>query len=222
MMQRRPMPMRREKSKDDPTLYMWQTLTDPRFWIVLFGLVRTIPVFLFELPFLVLDCLLYTGRGVHFYRWSILLLTSVPLYFIADAIQTPAGDALFFVWALYTAKWFVGRWQAESRMRRGSTEPRFHGGVGYFEAIGLRGDCLPYLILLPIGFALLALPAGWLVGLLLVQGSIGGIFVETLMNRRLDEKDAKDRDDQWMMEARAAAPARRIARSQPFQDVRIE
>lgn len=222
MMPRRPLPPRGPRSKDDADVYMWQVLTDQRSWIIFFGLVRALPVFLFELPFLVLDCLLYTGRGVHFYGWGVLLLTSVPLYFIADAVQSPAGDALFFVWALYTAKWFSERWWAEARMRRGSTEPRFHGGVGYFEAIGLRGDCLPYIILLPIGFGLLALPAGWLVGLLVVQGSIGGIFVNAMLDRRQDRKDAQERDDEWMMKARAAAPTRRIERSQPFQDVRIE
>lgn len=206
----------------DPTVALWNELKKPGVWKGIWGFIRLFWLLLFELPYYVIDSLIHVGRGAKNHSLILFLAAGAPMLLIAAKVQTPAGDALFFLWAVFTAKWIAERVWLTRRTRSNPNEHRYHPGVGLFTAIGIRGDRTPYLLLLLLGIFISAYPGGYLVGTVLFLGSIGGLIIETIIGHQIKEAAGKRRDGRILMEMQAQSDDHTQNPSPSFQDVRIE
>jgi hypothetical protein len=213
---------RNRRGKEHAIEQMGLALTKRNALAQVGGLFQLIFLVVFEAPYALLDSLLYVGRGIKCHSLVSLLVISVLLLLIASNVETLAGDMVFLLWTVFVGKWLVEVVWATARRRRNPDEWRYHGGVSLMTAVGLHGDRQPYLVTLILGFALAALPAGEIVGVIVVLGSIGGLIIETLLDHRINEYFAKQQDDRHMMELQARQQDGVTAGPVVFQDVRIE
>ncbi len=209
-------------SGETPPDPLFEAMKKPGFWKGIWGFIRLFWLLLFELPYYVIDSLLYVGRGAKSHSLFLLLAAGTPMLLIAINVQTPAGDALFLLWAVFVAKWVAERVWLMRRTHSNPNEHRYHPGVGLFTAIGIRGDRTPYLLLLLLGMFISAYPGGYLVGTVLFLGSIGGLIMETIFGHKIKEAAAKRSDNRILMEIQSANDDHAQNPSPSFQDVRIE
>jgi len=214
--------MSRWKKYEDPSDMMFEALSSKNFWLFWWRLPRLILFVLFAPAHTLVESLLYTGRGAKYQAWWEYALVSVPLLTAALLIETLAGDMLFLLWVIFTAKWIAEWvWIARRVRRYGGTYGHYHG-VGLLEPLGIRSFAMPYVAMLPLSMVLMILhPAFVLVGLAGVLGAIGGLMDES-RGAALRARHAADRFDSQVSAHRAAAgPIPDADPPQEFQDVRI-
>jgi hypothetical protein len=160
---------------------------DRQFFAGVAGLTKLTALVVFGAPAHIVDHMLHTGRGVRAYRIIPFVLVSVVLYWISTRLQSTAGDAVFLLWAVFTAKWIAEFIWAILRRGAGSVEHSYHPGVTILSVIGISSLTAGLVLVTLLSLVMIGLaPATmWAVGLIFAFGGLGALVINTYVNTQL-------------------------------------
>jgi len=175
-------------------------LTDRRFYTSIAGLAKLLLVIVFGAPAHIVDHMLHTGRGVAAYRIIPFVLVSAALYWISSRLQSTAGDAVFLLWAVFTAKWIAEFIWAILRRGAGSVEHSYHSGVTILSVVGITSLSAGLVLVTILSVVMIGIaPATmWAMGLIFALGGVGALVINTYVNTQLAYEERQRADMQYM------------------------
>lgn len=188
---------------------------------IVFVIVRITMRYIAPLPGFMVMHLVRTGYGLRYFHTGQFLLTSGLLLWLSIEMQSLAGDWVFLMWAVYTAKWLVEYFWMQSRHRKSEThEHTYHAGVLFTQAIGVESEVFASLLVFLAGIVLLFIPTGYAVGAILATGGFTMLIINQIADTRLQKQELDQRDQ--MINAAANARIKDQPRiNRKFHRVRI-
>ncbi|MCA9280883.1 MAG: hypothetical protein H6812_03605 [Phycisphaeraceae bacterium] len=161
--------------------------------LVLFG------HFMLTFPGSIIQELLYVGRGIRQYQPAVLVFTNGILLTLAFTFRNFAGDLVFLVWGVYFCKTIAEAVWASRRRSAGSIEHSLHYGVCILSPLGIYHPYAALVVPAGLGIGLLAMKGGTIIGLLMIQGSIGAYLM--ILRARMNEAAQRSQQMDMAIEA---------------------